>query len=240
MVEKKLLALKHGGQKNNRLGEMLYDVILGGQDGVVNVLGLTLGVASATNDSRIIIIAGIASTVAESLSMAAVAYTSSRANEDFYKKVQKKAEQEVLETPDFGRENLETIYKKKGFTGKTLSKIIGLISSQKKIWIKEIMQDELKETSIKSSNPVSDAIIVGLSSVVGSLIPITPFFFIPVSEAIPVSVVASIAVLFAMGAVKAKLTIGNWIKSGLEIAVIGTIAAILGYLVGAFLGVSIE
>ncbi|MDO8627047.1 MAG: VIT1/CCC1 transporter family protein, partial [Candidatus Diapherotrites archaeon] len=95
-------------------------------------------------------------------------------------------------------------------------------------------------TSIKSSNPVSDAIIVGLSSVVGSLIPITPFFFIPVSEAIPVSVVASIAVLFAMGAVKAKLTIGNWIKSGLEIAVIGTIAAILGYLVGAFLGVSIK
>ena len=62
----------------------LRELILGGQDGIVNVLGLVLGVASATNDTRTIIVAGLAAAFAESISMAAVAYSSSRAEEDYY------------------------------------------------------------------------------------------------------------------------------------------------------------
>lgn len=59
----------------------LRDVILGGQDGLVNVLGVTLGVAAASGDTRLVLAAGLAATFAESVSMAAVAYTSSLAVE---------------------------------------------------------------------------------------------------------------------------------------------------------------
>uniref|UniRef100_A0A831YPY4 VIT family protein n=1 Tax=candidate division WWE3 bacterium TaxID=2053526 RepID=A0A831YPY4_UNCKA len=55
----------------------LRDIILGGQDGLVNVLGVTLGLAAAAADTSLIIAGGLAATFAESLSMAAVAYTSS-------------------------------------------------------------------------------------------------------------------------------------------------------------------
>ncbi len=55
----------------------LRDIILGGQDGLVNVLGVTLGVAAASGDTRIVLAGGLAATFAESFSMAAVAYTSS-------------------------------------------------------------------------------------------------------------------------------------------------------------------
>ena len=65
------------------IGSLLRDIILGGHDGVVNVLGLVLGVAAATADPRIILIAGLAGGFAESISMAAVAYTSTMASRDF-------------------------------------------------------------------------------------------------------------------------------------------------------------
>ena len=57
-------------------GPFLKDAILGGQDGLVNVLGIVLGVATATNDFHIVLVSGLAATFAESISMGAVVYTS--------------------------------------------------------------------------------------------------------------------------------------------------------------------
>ena len=62
----------------------IRDLILGFQDGLVNTLGLVLGVASAVQDTKIVLISGLAATFAESISMAAVAYTSSKAANEFY------------------------------------------------------------------------------------------------------------------------------------------------------------
>ena len=71
-------------EHHSNAGPILSDVILGGQDGLVNVLGIVLGVGIATQDPWIVIVAGLAATFAESLSMAAVAYTSTKASKDFY------------------------------------------------------------------------------------------------------------------------------------------------------------
>lgn len=61
----------------------LPDIILGGQDGLVNTLGVILGVAAASRDARLVIAAGLAATFAESISMGAVALTSKMAERDF-------------------------------------------------------------------------------------------------------------------------------------------------------------
>jgi VIT1/CCC1 family predicted Fe2+/Mn2+ transporter len=68
----------------HRHASELSDVILGGQDGLVNVLGVILGVATATADARIVLAAGVAAALAESVSMAAVAYTTRRADQALY------------------------------------------------------------------------------------------------------------------------------------------------------------
>ena len=62
----------------------IRDFILGFQDGLVNTLGLVLGVASAVNSTSIVLISGLVTTFAESVSMAAVAYTSTKAAHEFY------------------------------------------------------------------------------------------------------------------------------------------------------------
>ena len=71
---------------HNSGSAVIRDIILGGQDGIVNVLGIVLAVATATNSKYIILISGLAATFAESISMAAVAYTSAKAGTEYYAK----------------------------------------------------------------------------------------------------------------------------------------------------------
>src|SRR3989344_2546434 len=125
-------------------GWNLKNVILGGQDGVVNILGLVLGVAAATQNTGIVIISGLASTFAESLSMGAVAYTSSKAAKDYYRSEVAREEREVDTMPQAEIQEIRDIYTKKGFKGQLLEKIVKKITSNKKMRIETMMAEELR------------------------------------------------------------------------------------------------
>ncbi len=219
-------------------GAILRDAILGGQDGLVNVMGLVLAIASATEDTRVVIIAGLAALFAESISMAAVAYTSQKASKEYYLKELAHKRRLIVESPSSQRAVLEVIYRRKGFSGKNLKEIVHAIASNKDVWVQELMTEELNLPAQDSVNPVSSGILVGCAAVVGSLVPIIPFFLFNVATAIWVSVVLSVLVLFTAGAVKTRFTVGDWFRSGLELAVVGTVSALLGYAVGKILAVA--
>lgn len=214
----------------------LPEIILGGQDGLVNVLGIILGLAAATADSRIVIIAGLAATIAESVSMAAVAYTSKLAEADYYQSEYEREKWEIENIPEGEREEIRTLYRSYGFRGKTLDEIITQITKDKDIWLKVMMEQELKLEPVDRKQVLPIALLVGLSAVIGSLIPLSPFFILPVKEAIIVSLFLSSLTLFLVGFYKAKTTLGrNFIRQGLEMAVIGMASAFAGYLVGKWL-----
>ena len=224
---------------NNNTGYNLRDVILGGQDGLVNVLGVILAVATAVSDARIVIIAGLAATFAESISMAAVAYTSTKAAHDFYKSELEREKREMKEMPQEEIKEIRVIYARKGFSGQLLNSIVKKITSNKKLWLKTMMEEELHLSYEGYDHPVKDATIVGLAAVAGSLVPLICFIFLPVKAAIIGSILLSIIVLFVSGFVKGRLTTGNTIRSGIEMAIIGIAAALAGYAIGAVLGVAL-
>jgi hypothetical protein len=72
------------GHKQHRTKNSLRDVILGGQDGLVNMLGIALGVVAAGGSNHVLVVTGIAAAITESISMGAVAYTSFGSDRDFY------------------------------------------------------------------------------------------------------------------------------------------------------------
>ncbi|MAG47034.1 hypothetical protein CL617_00375 [archaeon] len=222
--------------EKNHSGSNIKDIILGGQDGLVNVLGVILAVAAATHDTKIIIIAGLAATFAESISMAAVAYTSTKASLSYYQAQVEVEKEEIEKVPKIETKEIYDIYYAKGFRGSLLQKIIDKITSNKQVWLETMMTEELGLVKGKFENPNKSAFVVGFSAVIGSLIPLFPFFFLSVSPSIIISLIVSAIALFITGAVKARLTVGNWFKSGLEILIIGMVAAIVGYLIGFFLG----
>jgi len=218
--------------KENHRSNRLSDVILGGQDGLVNVLGVILGVAAASQDTRIILAGGLAATFAESISMAAVAYTSTLAARDFYFSERAREKREIKEVPEIEEEEIREIYRKKGFKGKLLEDIVKVIISDEEVWLDTMMRDELDLSPVEEKRPLAAAVIVGISATIGSFVPLWPFFFLSVQNGIYTSLIVSAIALFLVGVVKAKLTIGNWGKSGLQMAVIGMVSALAGYGIG--------
>ncbi|MEM4282578.1 MAG: VIT1/CCC1 transporter family protein [Candidatus Woesearchaeota archaeon] len=210
----------------------LRELILGGQDGLVNVLGIVLGVATATATTKIVLIAALAATFAESISMGAVAYTSTKAAYEYYKSKLEKEKHEIETIPEIEKEEVREIYRKKGFRGRLLEEIVAKITSSKKVWLDTMMAEELRLFPEEYKNPLTSGFRVGFASFAGSFVPIIPFFLFSVQQAVTISIFVSVLVLFFIGAAKAKLTIGDWKKQGLELAAIGTSAALVGYVVG--------
>jgi vacuolar iron transporter family protein len=221
------------------VGITLRDVILGGQDGIVNVLGIILAVALATNDPKLVIITGVAAMLAESMSMAAVAYTSVKAARDFYRNALNQEKSEIHDRCQLEKDELREIYLRKGFSGNLLNRIVRHISSDEELFLKTMMEEELHLPQEDYKNPFKDALVVGFSAMIGSLVPVFPFLFMNVSTGVIASVVISAIVLFFVGVVKAEMTAGNLLKNGLEMAVVGMVAALMGYAIGLFLGVQL-
>lgn len=234
----KIALKKHQEERRQGLSRSnIRDFILGFQDGLVNTLGLVLGVATAVQSSNIVLISGLVTTFAESVSMAAVAYTSTKAAREYYESELEREKREIKEIPHMEVQEIRDIYYKKGFRGRQLEIIVKKITSNKKLWLDTMMAEELRLFPEDYEKPVKSAFIVGISAVIGSLIPVFPFFFLDVKTGMVFALALSVATLFIVGGVKAKITIRNWKKSGLEMAIVGTVAALVGYLVGSLLGI---
>ena len=222
----------HDHHDPHRHESRLADVILGGQDGLVNTLGVILGVAAATQDARIVIAAGLAATFAESISMGAVAYTSTLANDDLYLSEREREYRHIHLAPDVEIEEIRDIYRNKGFEGETLEKIVEVITSSPDVWVNVMMSEELQMMPPEKTSALHTALIVGFSALAGSLIPLFPFFFWNVGLSIGIAIVIAALTLFVVGIYKARVTVGKPIRSGIQMAVIGTISALAGYVVG--------
>jgi predicted membrane protein (TIGR00267 family) len=207
----------------------LRDIILGGQDGLVNVLGVVLGASAATSDTRIVIAVGLAATFAESISMAAVAYTSFKAEKEHYESEYERERLEIKEVPDIEKEEIREIYRQKGFKGDLLEKVVEQITSDEEVWLEVMMTEELGLQKVEERGLWKTSLIVGLSAVVGSLVPLLPYFFLSTTPSILLSIGVSALVLFLVGLYKAKVTTHRYLRSGLELTIIGILSALAGY-----------
>lgn len=226
---------RHGG------GGSLSDVILGGQDGLVNVLGVILGVAAATPDPNVVLAGGLAATFAESISMGAVAYTSTLADRDFYLAELEREKREIRELPDVEREEIRVVYREYGLDGEALEQVTAAVTSNEQVWLKVMMSEELKLQPVERG-ALQSAVVVGVSALVGSLVPLAPFVLVPFgiltrAIAIVISLTVSALALFSVGVYKARITVGRPGRSGLQMVVIGIISALAGYAIGALFGV---
>ena len=227
--------LHHDHADPHRQASGISDIILGGQDGLVNVLGVILGVAAATSDTYIVLVAGLAATFAESVSMAAVAYTSTLADADFYESERAREYRHIQDVPRLEEQEIREIYASKGFRGELLERIVSTITANKDVWVAVMMAEEHQLAPTDRRRALRSAIVVGISAIIGSLIPLAPFIFLPVASGIWASILLAATVLFAFGIFKARVTVGRPLRSGLELAVIGTLSALVGYAVGVIL-----
>jgi vacuolar iron transporter family protein len=213
---------------------LLSDFILGSQDGLVNVLGILLGLVAAQTDVKYIIIAGLAALAAESLSMAAVAYTSTYSRMKLYQSETQRELREMREVPDLEREEVREILRKWGYTGAEVEDMVQRIEAKPKAWLEIMMAFELNLSVVPESAPRISAIVVGVATLLGHAVPLVPFFFLGKNTwmAAGIAVVLSAIMLFMIGYYEAKLTIGSLWKSGIRLLIIGLGSGLAGFLIG--------
>ena len=220
------------GKEKHGTNNSLRDVILGGQDGLVNMLGIALGVVAAGGSTHVLIITGVAAAITESISMGAVAYTSFGSDRDFYLAERNREQTEIEAQPDDEREEIREIYAAKGFKGQLLEDVVSTITSNRETWVSTMMNEELHLQPIAQRSLLRSAVIVTVATLIGHLIPIVPFMVVARTPAIIMAIALSAVTLFAVGVYSAKTLVGDWRKSGIQMVAIGLGAAALGFLIG--------
>ncbi len=235
------------GEQHARPG-LLSDFILGSQDGLVNVLGVILGIAIAAHQQflagkledpfRLVVAGALAATFAESISMGAVAYTSTLARRDHYLKEKEREEREMRELPDVERQEVREVFEGWGFQGAKLEEVTDQIVANPKAWLEFMMAHELGLSPVEKSQARRSAVLVGVAAIFGSVLPLLPFLAFPadVLTGMIASVLVSAVALFLIGWYKAKTTVGPPLRSGAEMLIIGIIAAFAGFIIAYVVG----
>jgi vacuolar iron transporter family protein len=213
--------------------DVFRDVILGGQDGLVNILGIVLGVMAGGGDRTVLISAGFAAAITESISMGAVGYTSTVADRDYYAAQRAAEEASLTDDPEMEREEVRELYKNKGFSGHLLDQVVATITANREKWLGTIMEEELHLEPVATADIMRSSVVITLATLVGHLIPLAPFLFLSQSPALILAIILSAVVLFGVGAYSAITRVGTWWKQGPRMVLIGLGAAGLGFLIGA-------
>ncbi len=216
----------------------LSDFILGSQDGLVNVLGIILGMSAATQNLRLIFVATLAALGAESMSMGAVAYTSTASRRRLYLREVEREKREMRDVPDQEKHEMLQILKRWNYRGEELEDMMRRIASNPRAMLEFMMSYELELAPVGESEARRSFLTVLASMLVGSSIPVIPFLFVGgnVIAGTVGSVVISGAALFLIGWFGAKATMRSLWKNGLQMAAIGLAAGFAGFLIGYLLG----
>ncbi len=225
---------------------LLSDFILGSQDGIVNVLAVLLGAAvsqiqigtSASIAFRVVVAVGLAATFGESISMGAVAYTSTLARRDHYMGELAREEREMLEVPEVERQEVRSVFQRWGFEGQELDDAVRHICSKPRAWLEFMMAHELQLAPLEENQARKSALLVGVAAMFGSLITLVPFLVVPHDTMAGMigAVLLSAVTLFLIGWYKGRITIGRPYRSGTQMLIIGTVSALAGFLAAYIVG----
>ncbi len=218
---------RHEGDK-----DWLRDVILGGQDGLVNILGIILGVLAGGGSETVLVAAGFAAAVTESLSMGAVGYTSTIADRDYYLAQQGVERSAIRQEPGMEEHELRALYEQKGFSGPLLDEVVATITADRDRWLSAIMGEERHLEPVGNGEVMRVSVVITLATLIGHLIPLAPFLFLSRSAALVTAIVLSALVLFGVGVYSAVTRVGSWWRNGVKMVAIGLGAAGIGFVIG--------
>jgi len=213
------------------------DAIYGVNDGLGSIFGIVSGVSGATlGNSHFVLIAGLAGMVASALSMGSGAYLAAKSEREIFEAEFAREREAVEDNEAEAREVLSLSYQIRGLPEKDAERFVEHLAKNKEQLIKALARERLNTTEEGLSKPLVSAVSGALSTAVGALIPIIPFFFMAGIPAVIVAAIVSLIAHFAVGAAKSLITIRSWWSSGLEMTIVGAVEGVVTYVIGIGIG----
>jgi VIT1/CCC1 family predicted Fe2+/Mn2+ transporter len=206
--------------------EALRDIVIGMSDGLTVPFALAAGLSGAVNNTEVIVIAGIAEIAAGSIAMGLGGYLAGKTEQDHYKSEEKREYFEVDNLRHREMEETKEFFANIGLSTELQEKATEEISRDKKQWVDFMMKYELGLEKPDPKRARKSALNIGLSYIIGGLVPLSPYFFISSpTNALKISVVVTLVCLFWFGYFKSKMTgVSAW-TGAIRVMMIGAVAA---------------
>lgn len=213
----------------------IRELVFGAQDGLISTVAIAATMMAATHENSFAIVAGLASAMAGTISMAAGTYLGSRAASEMEEAEIDLERREIASHPDEERAELVATYRHDGYSMEEAEALADRIMQDRDLALRVMTERELGISPEVSPDPRKDALVMGASYVVGGLVPLSAYVFFNDLAAIPVSIALTLLALAAVGISKARTAHRRVLPSVLEVTGIGAVSGLLGYLLGDLL-----
>ena len=212
--------------------DLVTDIVIGMSDGLTVPFALAAGLSGAVHDAHVIVIAGLAEVVAGSIAMGLGGYLAGKTEIDHYDAELKREAYEVDHMPEREKEEVRVIFANMGMSESTQKLVVDEMAKDKEKWIDFMMRYELGLEKPDAKRARKSAMNIGLSYIVGGMVPLSPYFFVTTpAEGLKWSVVITIVCLFFFGFFKAKVTGQNPLGGAIRVMLIGSVAAAAAFFI---------
>jgi VIT1/CCC1 family predicted Fe2+/Mn2+ transporter len=214
-------------EEHMQSSDILTDIVIGMSDGLTVPFALAAGLSGAVGDHvSLIWIAGIAEVAAGSIAMGLGGYLAGKTEIDHYNIELKKEYWELTHKREVEIQEVRNVFLGWGLTKETAEEATQEIIKDDKRWVEFMMKFELGLEEPDPKRARKSAFNIGLSYVVGGMVPLTPYFFVTNSiDGLKISAVITLVCLYIFGFFKSKMTgINPWL-GGVKVMFIGAIAA---------------
>jgi len=211
--------------------DTVRDIVIGMSDGLTVPFALAAGL-SAFASSGIVVTAGLAEIAAGSIAMGLGGYLAAKSDAEHYVSEKRREQREVAEIPEEEMEEVAQVFRGYGLTGEQIAPVVHALSEHPKAWVDFMMRFELGLEEPKPERARTSALTIGGAYVAGGFIPLAPYMFISTANvALLVSIAVTLAALFIFGFVKGRFTTARPLRSALETALVGSVAAGAAFLI---------
>lgn len=212
--------------------EVVRDIVIGMSDGLTVPFALAAGLSGATTSTNIIITAGLAEIAAGSIAMGLGGYLAAKSDAEHYYSEQERERREIGEIPKEEKAEVASIFRSYGLSAEEINPIVRAISSHPKRWVDFMMRFELGLEKPDPRRALRSALTIAGAYVAGGLIPLLPYIlFQDARAALYASVVITLAALLVFGFIKGQFTGARPLRSALQTALIGGVAAGAAFLI---------
>lgn len=221
---------REGGAVNH-----IEQVIFGLQDGIVSTLGAITGIAIGSNEPYIVLLAGVAIIGVESVSMGVGEYLSSRSGKNISQRVLAEVREELAKYPEEEHNELREFFVRDGWPQEFAAQMVAIAKQRPELAFKEMAYRELNVSLNESERPVRNGMFMFFAYIIGGMIPLLAYFFLPIEAALFVSIPVALVSLFVIGAAVTRLTKQSWLQNGLHMFTFGGIALAIGLAIGVIM-----
>jgi len=207
-------------------GERVRDIVIGMSDGLTVPFALAAGLSGAVVSSHIVVTAGFAEVAAGSIAMGLGGYLAARGDAEHYASELAREEQEIRDVPDVEAAEVAEVLTSYGLTAQESGTIVAAMRQRPTQWRDFMMRFELGLEAPDPKRALQSALTIALAYIVGGLIPLAPYIVLPSAQAaLNASVIFTLIALIVFGYVKGRFTGAGPVRSALQTAVIGGLAA---------------